>query len=226
MADNTGILLPDTARRPNTSDRHAVALSREIAGAPQSFASDAAKVAFLTDEPNLLVPGMLATVLDSEPNGSLRGAWVLTEGLTWVRQQAALEAKAADLEQRTALLAAAQTAGLQGYPTWSALSPIVGTMEAQAAEVEVSDTGSHVDPVKTGNQVVKNTGRFAWRGGTPSGWERLGDSAIAVSLATQQGLATVGGQVNGIDGRLAAGGADRRRPCRLPGGSARQAPHR
>jgi hypothetical protein len=62
MADNSGILLPSTARRPSSDDRHPIALSREIAGAPQVVATLAQLRAFLADEPNLLTEGMLFTV--------------------------------------------------------------------------------------------------------------------------------------------------------------------
>lgn len=87
--------------------------------------------------------------------------------------------------------------GLVVAETWSVLATITGTRVGQPAEVPVTATGTHTDPV-TGT-VVPNTGLFRWSA-SPAGWRRVGEVVDVPSLNRRAVsiLGSVSGTANAI----------------------------
>lgn len=67
------------------------------------------------------------------------------------------------------------TSGRLGYATWAELAVVTGTA-GQLAEVPITDTGTHTDPVVGGT--VNNTGIFRYST-SPAGWKRIYDTDAA-----------------------------------------------
>jgi len=101
-----------------------------------------------------------------------------------------------DLEVSVDTLEGTVTSGRIGKRTWAALNAVVGTA-GQLAEVPLTDTGTHTDPVVGGT--VNNSGIFSYST-SPAGWERLYDvdaasadasaDAAAASASTASAAAT------------------------------------
>jgi hypothetical protein len=72
--------------------------------------------------------------------------------------------------------------------TWTALSALNGTRAGQPAEVPVTDTGSHTDPVVGGSAF--NSGKFAWST-SPAGWRRVGPVADPTAVTAAIDLTQV-----------------------------------
>nr|WP_314094232.1 hypothetical protein [uncultured Shinella sp.] len=80
-------------------------------------------------------------------------------------------------------------AGSIAAATWSALSALTGTRAGQPADVPVTDTGTHTDPVVGGT--VSNSGRFAWSV-SPAGWRRIGPSVDPTAVTASINLSSMG----------------------------------
>ncbi|MCD7099129.1 sialate O-acetylesterase [Stenotrophomonas sp. MMGLT7] len=95
-------------------------------------------------------------------------------------------ASGADVEA----LKAAQSGGVIGESTWERLITVEPGISqpigAQADIPQESDSGSHVDPIKPGNQVVRNYGRFVRRTDAPDGWEWLREDTLVERASLRQ----------------------------------------
>lgn len=84
--------------------------------------------------------------------------------------------------------------GATGYPalvaaTWAALATLSGTVGGQRAEVDTSDSGTHLDGTGTGydGATVPNAGIYAWEANW-SRWVRVGNSPLASKVAYSDGV--------------------------------------
>jgi len=104
----------------------------------------------------------------------------------------ALEGIVAIIDENVTELRAEITAAAHGAyaaPTWTALTAIVGTRLGQRAEVPISDTGTHTDPVVGGT--VPNSGKFAWST-SPAGWRRYDNAVDTTAVTTAISLTQIG----------------------------------
>ncbi|MDH1792957.1 GDSL-type esterase/lipase family protein [Stenotrophomonas sp. GD03819] len=76
-----------------------------------------------------------------------------------------------------------QQVGAIAESSWSRLitsEPGLSAPVGSAAEISPeNDAGSHVDPIKPGNQIVPNAGRFVRRNTSATGWEFLSANTLA-----------------------------------------------
>lgn len=121
--------------------------------------------------------------------------------------------KAADVELQSQidLVVAGQDSVGIGESTWARLISVEpGISQPIGAIAEIpsdTDSGSHVDPIKPGSQVVTNAGRYTRRTSAANGWEWLRGDTLAskASKVDVQQVAgvlspTVGGNYIEVDG--------------------------
>lgn len=90
---------------------------------------------------------------------------------------------ATDILDRVTALEDGQSAAAIVESTWARListQPGLSAPIGAGADIpEQSDSGSHVDPIKDGGQVVPNAGRYVRRTAQPSGWEWIASNTLS-----------------------------------------------
>ncbi|WP_164152328.1 YncE family protein [Stenotrophomonas maltophilia] len=101
-------------------------------------------------------------------------------------------------------LKAGQSGGVIAESTWQRLiTELPGTAAAIGTGADISpetDSGSHVDPIKPGGQIVPNAGRYVKRTADPDGWEWLSANVLASKASKAEVEAIAGRFVSTVPG--------------------------
>ncbi|AOR77234.1 hypothetical protein BES08_11075 [Novosphingobium resinovorum] len=124
---------------------------------------------------------MLGEIAVDDGSGRLRAG----DGVTPGGQVGALVSDLVPLAARLSLAEGTITSGRLAYSLWSQLNANTTAVYGTVAEVPITDTGTHTDPVVGG--VVNNSGVFKKES---AGWQRLYDvDAAAAGAARDQAVA-------------------------------------
>jgi len=126
-----------------------------------------------------------------------RGETIPTEGGP-VPTFATVLGDISQVNERLAAVEAGQSSGGIGESTWERLitaEPGLSQPIGAVAEIPSStDDGYHVDPIKPGNQIVSNAGRFVRRSSAADGWEWLREDSLGTK-ADNLTIASTGGSL-------------------------------